>query len=230
MKKMSLNRKAEKLKTRCDRSSAASGSPQMMHRRGEQGYALIALLAMMTIMALLLITAVPNVRQQAQRSLEEEAIWRGEQVAEAIRLYTRARNALPTSIEQLLEGVPVGTKRVQILRPVAARDPLSSTGEWKLIRRTDPVFLQFQRAVMAYAGGQVTTRDTAFVTAAGGQLPVITNVLDTGSTEEAPGGEDDSANSTGAFIGVASRSRRRSIITYYGIEQHDKWIFTPYFR
>jgi len=193
-------------------------------------FALVGLLALMTIMALLLVTAVPNVRLMAQRSLEEEAIWRGEQVAEAIRLYTRARNTLPTSIEQLLEGIQVGVKRVHVLRPVAAQDPLSSKGEWKLIRRTDPAFLEFQRAVIAYAGRQVTTRDTAFVNAAGGQPAPLANVLDTGSSEEAPGGEDDSANSTGAFIGVASRSRRSSIITYYGIERHDRWIFTPFFR
>jgi len=32
------------------------------------------------------------------------------------------------------------------------------------------------------------------------------------------------------FIGVASQSRSRSIITYYGIENHSKWIFTPLFR
>jgi type II secretory pathway pseudopilin PulG len=210
--------------------SIPSGEPPAAQRRGEQGYALIALLALMTIMALLLVTAVPNVRRQAQRSLEEEAIWRGEQVAEAIRLYTRARNTLPTSMDQLIEGIPVGAKKVQVLRPVAARDPLSSTGEWKLIRRTDPVFLEFQRAVTAYAGRQVTTRDAAFVNAAGGQLPPLVNVLDTGSSETAPGGEDDTANTSGPFIGVASRSRRSSIITYYGIERHDQWIFTPYFR
>lgn len=229
MKTLTLNGEDEKLKMQCDKS-AVRGSLQVTHRRGEQGYALIGLLAMMSIMALLLVTAVPNMRMQAQRSLEEEAIWRGEQVAEAIRLYTHARNTLPTSIDQLLEGIPVGTKKVQILRPVAARDPLSSTGEWKLIRRTDPELLQFQRDVMAYAGGQVMTRDTRFVAAAGGQPPPVANVLDTGSTEEAPGGEDDSASSSSPFIGVASRSRRSSIITYYGIERHDRWIFTPYFR
>jgi type II secretory pathway pseudopilin PulG len=207
-----------------------SDAPQAVLWRGEQGYALIALLALMTIMALLLVTAVPNVRRQAQRSLEEEAIWRGEQVVEAIRLYTRVKSTPPTSMEQLLEGIQVGVKRVQILRPVAAHDPLSSKGEWKLIRRTDPAFLEFQRAVIAYAGRQVTTRDAAFMNAAGGQPAPLVNVLDTGSSVEAPGGEDDSANSTGAFIGVASRSRRSSIITYYGIERHDKWIFTPFFR
>ncbi|HJU54277.1 MAG TPA: type II secretion system protein, partial [Pyrinomonadaceae bacterium] len=83
-------------------------------RRDERGYALVALLAMMTIMALLLITAVPNYRRMAQRELEEEAILRGEQVAEAIRLYVREKRVLPTSIDQLLEGLPRGTKKMQI--------------------------------------------------------------------------------------------------------------------
>lgn len=226
----SLNKDTGELFVPCD-MLAPSDAPQAALRRGEHGYALVGLLALMTIMALLLVTAMPNIQRQAQRSLEEEAIWRGEQVAEAIRLYTRAKNSPPTSMEQLLEGLPVGAKKVQVLRPVAAHDPLSSKGEWKLIRRTDPAFLEFQRAVIAYAGRQVTTRDAVFVNAAGGPPAPLANVLDTGnSEEEAPGGEDDSANSTGAFIGVASRSRRSSIITYYGIERHDKWIFTPYFR
>jgi hypothetical protein len=32
------------------------------------------------------------------------------------------------------------------------------------------------------------------------------------------------------FIGVASQSRATSVIAYYGIENHSKWIFTPLFR
>ncbi len=32
------------------------------------------------------------------------------------------------------------------------------------------------------------------------------------------------------FIGVASQSRSTSVIAYYGIENHSKWIFTPLFR
>jgi type II secretory pathway pseudopilin PulG len=208
---------------------------RLMHssrRGGEQGYTLIAVLALMTIMALLLISAAPSIRHQIQHSLEEEAIWRGEQVAEAIRLYVRLHptHQLPTSMEELLEGVPRGSKRVQVLRPVAARDPLSESGEWKLIRKTDPALLDFQRAVIAYAGSPVVnTSDQAFIQAAG-PLPTLTNVLDTGLQDCTPGDEDDSASSTGPFIGVASRSHRKSIIAYYGIECHDKWIFTPYFR
>lgn len=206
-------------------SSLRLGSRPM---RGEEGYTLVALLAVMTIIALLLVTAAPSVRQQTQRALEEEAIWRGEQVAEAIRLFAQAHGGqLPTSMDQLLEGNPRGAKNVQILRPEAARDPLSSTGEWRLIAPNDPALVRFQVAVTTYAGGRTPqTRDPILR-----RYQVnVTNILDTGTTEEAPGGEDSSMNSSGPFIGVASRSRRASIITYYGIERHDQWVFTPLFR
>jgi type II secretory pathway pseudopilin PulG len=221
----------EKLRTQCDNTDS-SRLTRSSQRRGEQGYALVALLALMTIMAFLLISAAPSIQHQTQRSLEEEAIWRGEQVAQAIGLYVQLHptHQLPTSIEELLEGVPRGSKRVQILRPIAARDPLSTSGEWKLIRQNDPALLDFQRAVIAYAGSPaLKTNNQEFLRVAG-QLPVVTNILDTGLQDCTPGDEDDSANSTGTFIGVASRSHRKSIIAYYGIECHDKWIFTPYFR
>lgn len=210
-------------------SSAASRSLHSLQRRGEQGYTLVALLAVMTIIALLLVSAAPSVRQQTQRALEEEAIWRGEQVAEAIRLFAQAHGGqLPTSMEQLLEGNPRGAKNVQILRPEAAHDPLSSAGEWRLIHLNDPALIRFQVAVTTYAGGRTPqTRDTLINRL---YQVRIGNILNTGTTDAAPGGSDDSANATGPFIGVASRSRRDSIITYYGIERHDEWIFTPLFR
>jgi hypothetical protein len=61
-------------------------------------------------------------------------------------------------------------------------------------------------------------------------LPQMRNVLDTESEGTAPGGEDTSASTSGPFLGVASRSQRNSVITYYGIDRHDYWIFTPIFR
>ncbi|HEV7843031.1 MAG TPA: type II secretion system protein [Pyrinomonadaceae bacterium] len=200
-------------------------------RAGERGYTLVAVLAVMTIMLLLITAAVPSIRQQAQRTREEEAIERGEEVAEAIRLYVREKGTLPTSIDQLLEGIPRGTKKLQILRPTAAHDPLSNNGdgEWKLIRKNDAALLSFQRAVTVYAGRTPDTRDQRFLQVAG-PLPLITNILDTDTKEEAPGGEDTSENSSGPFIGVTSRSKRASIITYYGIDRHDQWVFTPYFK
>jgi len=211
-------------KRRCDANFAAS----------ERGYTLVALLLVMTLLALFALAAAPNVKQQTQREREKEAIFRGQQVAEAIRLYYRYRgaqgvNSLPTSMDQLLEGIPRGTQKLQILRPEAAVDPLSHSGEWKLIGPTAPEFGAFVRAVTLYAGGTPPPpqRDLAALAAL---IPQATNILDIDSTEAAPGGEDSDPNSSGPFIGVASRSQRSSVMTYYGIERHDNWVFTPLFR
>jgi hypothetical protein len=50
------------------------------------------------------------------------------------------------------------------------------------------------------------------------------------AADEEQSGEDDSTISTGPFIGVASRNRSKSVINYYGIDRHDRWVFTPLFR
>ena len=203
-------------------------------KSNEGGYTLVALIAVMSLLALFAMAAAPDIKQQAQREREKEAIFRGEEVANAIRAYVEYRNsqgargvaALPTSIDQLLEGIPRGTHKVQILRPEAAVDPLSRKGEWRLIGPASPDLIQFVQAVTVYAGGTPPpTRGTfqQFV-------PQLVNVLNTGSTESAPGGEDSSDNTIGPFLGVASRSEHGSVITYYGIERHDQWIFTPLFR
>jgi len=203
---------------------------------GESGYTLVALLALMTILALFAMAAAPSVKQQAQREREKEAIFRGEEVANAIRLYVEYRTrqgatgaaALPTSMDQLLEGITRGTQKVQILRPEAAVDPLSASGQWRLIGPTSPEFVQFVQAVVVYAGGTPpATHGIGLAQFANLQLA---NVINTGSTDTAPGGDDSSENTSGPFLGVASRSQRNSVIAYYGIDRHDHWIFTPLFR
>jgi type II secretory pathway pseudopilin PulG len=226
--------------TKADNSPAELSRPQDAlqvtsgARKSEGGYTLVALLMLMSLLAIWAVAAAENVGQQAQREREKEAIYRGEQVADAIRSYYRYRgsqgvNALPTSIDQLLEGIPRGTKKLQILRAEAARDPLSKSGEWKLIGPTSEDMAGFVKSLTVYSGGTPPTprgdmRQLASV------IPQMANVLDTESTSTAPGGEDDSANSSGPYLGVVSRSRRNSVMTYYGIDRHDEWIFTPLFR
>lgn len=214
--------------------SAVTRRPGDLRSRREDGYALVSLLVLMTLMALFAVAAASNVRQQAQREREKEAMFRGEQVADAIRAYYRYRgaggvNSLPTNIDQLLEGIPRGTKKLQILRVQAARDPLSSSGEWKLIGPTSQDFAALVRSLTVYSGGAPPTPRNEFRQLAT-LIPQMTNVLDTDSTNTAPGGEDNSASSSGPFLGVASRSQRNSVMTYYGIDRHDEWIFTPLFR
>ena len=203
---------------------------------GEGGYALVALLVVMSLLALFAMSAALNVKQQAQREREKEAIFRGEQVADAIRSFYRSRgaqgvNSLPTNMDQLLEGIqiPGRTKKLQILRTAAAKDPLSSSGEWKLIAPTSQDFAGLVRNLTVYSGGVPPTPRGDFGALAA-LIPQMTNVLDTKSTDTAPGGEDNSESASGPFLGVTSRSQHNSVITYYGIARHDEWIFTPLFR
>jgi type II secretory pathway pseudopilin PulG len=217
------------------RSGVRKPQPTTNHQMNDEGgYALVALLVLMSLMALFAMAAASNVRQQAQREREKEAIFRGEQVADAIRSYYRFRgaqgvNSLPTEIDQLLEGIPRGTKKLQILRVEAGRDPLSSSGEWKLISPTSQDFAGLVKNLTVYSGGTPPTPRRDF-TALANLIPRMMNVLDDKSENTAPGGEDNSATSSGPFLGVVSRSQRNSVITYYGISRHDEWIFTPIFR
>src|SRR6266853_5138196 len=213
-----------------------SSASRITKSNGEGGYALVALLVLMTLLALFALAATLNVKQQSQREREKEAIFRGEQVADAIRSYYRSRgaqgvNSLPTNMDQLLEGIqiPGRTKKLQILRTAAAKDPLSSSGEWKLIAPTSQGFAGLVRNLTVYSGGVPPTPRSDFGALAS-LIPQMTNVLDTKSTDSAPGGEDNSENSSGPFLGVTSRSQHNSVITYYGIARHDEWIFTPIFR
>jgi len=202
----------------------------------EGGYALVAMLVVMSLLALFAMAAASNVKQQAQREREKEAIFRGEQVADAIRRYYASRggsgvNSLPTNMEQLLEGIqiPGRTKKLQVLRASAAKDPLSSSGEWKLITPTSQDFAELVSNLTVYTEGVPPTPRPEFQALAN-LIPRMTNVLDTKSSKTAPGGEDNSESASGPFLGVASHSQRNSVITYYGIDRHDQWIFTPIFR
>ena len=198
---------------------------------GQEGYALVGLIALMTIMAMAFVAAAPNIRQQGLREREREAIIRGEEVSDAIERYVRLMGRPPRSMEELLEGAnpPGRTKRVQVLRRYAERDPLSSSGEWLLVPPQSRKLIDFQFALQAYLNGlplppsQEQWKQAARAQLAGG----ITNL---GGDSEARGGEDDSMSADVPFIGVASRSRRESIVHYFGIDSHDGWVFTPIYR
>src|SRR5215207_2753237 len=205
------------------------------HAKAERGYALIALLAVMTLLMIAMTAAAPSIRQQSRRERELEAIARGEEVAEAIRMYIAMNPTKqpPTSMDELLEGVtPAGrTKKVKVLRASAARDPLSESGEWRTVKLRDEALIRFIRDIAEYADGRTPT-PTTDPALSGIPLPQLTGLvtgLGSGSEDDG-GGEDSSLSNSGPFIGVASRSRRESIITYYGIERHDRWVFTPFFR
>ena len=207
-----------------------------LRRHGEAGYTLVALLALMTILALLAVAAAPSLQQQARREKEKEAIFRGEQVAEAIRLYYSYKQAkgvngdaaLPSSIDQLVEGLSIGTKKVQILRGFAARDPLSESGEWHLVRPRSNELADFQRSVMLFAANvRPPTTDPQLKQVEPLMAPPVLPTLGIASSGDLSSSADDIQ---GPFIGVSSQNKTNSVLYYYGINHHDGWIFTPLFR
>jgi len=219
-----------------------SGCVSASRRRSEGGYTLVALLAMMTVLALFAMAAAPSVRQQMQREREQEAIFRGEQVADAIRDYyiyqsrsgrAVGAQALPSSMDQLLQGIPIpgGSKNRQILRASAARDPLTIEGEWRFILPRSEGLIDFQQSIMFYTNNvipQVHDPQMAQL-----QQFAVPPIIPTGTLGALSGTRDQASvddDATGPFVGVASRSKRDSVLTYYGIEREEQWIFTPLFR
>ena len=192
---------------------------------------LFAVMAVMAVFAVGLLAVAPAIQQEIQREKEVEAIRRGEEVAEAIRQYVEFyRGArLPNSMDDLIEGLPQGTKKRQILRASAAIDPLSEDGRWRLIKADISSLGGFARRVQNYNGGTLppnpsNTFDRYAI--------VIINSLNT-ETEGDLAEEDESIDivtENTPFIGVASQGNSKSVITYYGIENQSKWVFTPLFR
>ena len=197
---------------------------------------------MMTVLALFAMAAAPSMRQQMQREREQEAIFRGEQVADAIRAFYISQSrtgrgvgpqALPTSMDQLLQGIPIpgGSKNRQILRPSAARDPMTIEGEWRFILPRSEALVDFQQSIMFYTNNvipQVHDPQMAQL-----QQFAVPPIIPTGTLGALSGTRDQASvddDATGPFVGVASRSKRDSVLTYYGIEREEQWIFTPLFR
>lgn len=200
-------------------------------RSRERGMTLYAVMAVMAVTAIMVMAAAPLVQQEVQRELELESIRRGEEVAEAIKEYVNFYNGarLPNSIDDLLEGLPQGTKKRMILRPSAAVDPLSEDGKWLLVPAEPQTIARFAKRVQAFNNGLLPPNPSRHFDRFS---VMIVNVLNTEDESDATAPEDGMTIVTDnqPFIGVVSQSKSRSVLAYYGTENHSKWVFTPLFR
>jgi type II secretory pathway pseudopilin PulG len=204
----------------------------MTDRLGEKGMTLFAAMATMAIIAMVMLAVAPSIQQEIQREREEETIRRGEEVAEAIRQYVEFYGGakLPNSMDDLLEGLPQGTKKRQILRASAAIDPMSEDGKWRLVKADIQNLGPFAKRVQDFNRGLLPSNPSQ---AFDRYSLVIVNSLNTKSESDSTEPEDiegDIVTDNTPFIGVASQSRSKSVLAYYGIENHSKWVFTPLFR
>jgi type II secretory pathway pseudopilin PulG len=124
-------------------------------RNGERGYMLVGLLAGITISMIALAAAAPQIKFENQREREEEMLWRGQEIAIALQLYSQARAAqLPSTLEELVEGVNIGVKKIRFLRPHALCDPMSpctpGKSNWRLVHPGDPVITSMLQSLQAY--------------------------------------------------------------------------------
>jgi type II secretory pathway pseudopilin PulG len=212
--------------------AATNRKSHIANRQSEQGMSLLAVVAIMSIFAMSLLAVAPTVYIEVQREKELEQIRRGEEVAKAIEQYVLFyRGAkLPNSMDDLLEGLPYGTKKRMILRPSAAIDPLSEDGKWRLIKPDSQAFINFGKRVQTYNNGLLPSSPNQIFDRYALPLVNIINTKSETDIEEADESEIDDSTSNTPFIGVASQSRSKSILAYYGIENHSKWIYTPLFR
>jgi len=194
---------------------------------------LLSVMAIMTLLAIALLAAAPSVQIEVQREKELEAIRRGEEVAYAIQQYVQFyRGAkLPNSMDDLLNGLPQGTRQRQILRASAAIDPLSADGKWRLIQPEPQALARIAKRVQDYNNGLLPGNPSPVFDR---YVVVIVNSLNNISPSEPQEPEEDSFSSDATdntpFIGVISSSKSRSVLSYYGEENHSKWAFTPLFR
>jgi type II secretory pathway pseudopilin PulG len=95
--------------------------------RSEEGYSLVALIGSITIMFILMAAATPTWRYIMKNDREEELLFRGGEIADAIvRFQKKNANAYPTSLDQLVKG--------RFLRRLY-KDPMSADGKWRLVHQ-----------------------------------------------------------------------------------------------
>ena len=201
------------------------------NRHSESGMTLLAVMGIMAVLAIGLLAVAPSVQIEVQREKELEAIRRGEEVADAIRQYVvfYKGQKLPNTIDDLLEGLPQGTKKRQILRESAGVDPLSEDGKWRLVKADVDSLGSFAKRVQEYNGGLLPANPSKEFDR---WAIILVNLVDTKSDEDIRGADENAADTTSntPFIGVASHDTGQSVLAYYGVENHSKWIFTPLFR
>ena len=115
--------------------------------------------------------------------------------------------------------------------PSAARDPLTPEGEWRFVLPRSESLIDFQQSLLFYTNNLIPpVRDPQMAQLQQFAVPQMVSVTNLGalSATRSTSSADDDAS--GPFVGVASRSKRDSVLTYYGIERHEQWIFTPLFR
>ena len=181
-------------------------------RRGEGGYAMVALLLALAVIAVLIGMAMPMWRTMMQREREEELIFRGRQYARAVQLFQRKfAGAYPPSVDLLLEQ--------RFLRKKYT-DPMARDGQFEILYQGTLL----QRQAGAAGGRGVTTPGGAGSGGVG--APGQMGRAGTGFSQQ-PGSAfgSQATGPQGGVVGVASKSKEKSIRIFDGRTVYSEWQF-----
>jgi type II secretory pathway pseudopilin PulG len=174
-----------------------------MKLRGQQGYAMAALLVGLGIMAVMMTVVMPVWKQTAQREKEAELVFRGEQYARAIELYGRKLpGALPPNLDVLIDQKFLRKKY---------KDPITG-GDFDLV------------SPAATPGSQPGAQQPGGFPPAGRGQGQVTN------PGAGRGGSGSPGAPTGIQAGitaVVSKSKDASIRLYKGRSHYNEWVFEP---
>jgi type II secretory pathway pseudopilin PulG len=155
-------------------------------------------MAAVAVMMVLMAMAMPSWRYLMRNDAEEELLFRGGEIADAIQRYQRRHgNALPPSLEVLVEQ--------RFLRK-AYKDPMTKQGRWRLLRPGDAVL------------PGVPGRPSGSGSGAFGS-PTTTTTTTRPSAFSQPG------QAIGGFQGVASTSTEKSLRIFNGRTRYNEWLF-----
>lgn len=177
----------------------------MSARRGESGYALVALLASVAIMLILLSAAGPYWKYLMRNDREEELLARGGEIADAIARYQRKNgNALPSSLDVLVKQ--------HFLRR-AYKDPMTKDGKWRFLRPGD--------ALLPGAPGAPAQAGVGGTGPGGMTTPTTT----TTTTRPSAFSQPSQGLGQGGFQGVATTNSDKSLRIFNGRTKYNEWLF-----
>lgn len=174
---------------------------------GERGYAMAALLVGLSVMAIVLSMALPVWRTAAQREREAELIFRGEQYAHAITLYSRRTGGYPPSLDVLEKG--------RFIRKLY-KDPVSDGGDFQPVLLGQMIGGQPVGPTQPGRGGDPAGRIGQPASGGGGARAGQPAAQSAGQTGVIGGGP---------IIGVISRNTGESLRLYNGRGRYNEWAF-----
>jgi general secretion pathway protein G len=184
-------------------------------RRFEAGFSLVGALAGITIMLILMAVAMPAWRYVMQDDREEELIFRGTQIVDAIARFQRETRSLPVSLEVMVQK--------KFLRK-AYTDPMSKSGRWRFIHPGEAVPPPLP------SGGGAAGRGNKFGAepeAGGGGLGRPGPGSRAGAQPESDPRKPGALGvGMGPIMGVASTNKAKSLRLFNGRSHYNEWIFT----